>query len=459
MNPSVASPESPRYTRGYKRWVLWVLLIVYILNFVDRTILNTLGQAIKQDLLLTDLQLGLLTGLTFALLYTVMGIPIARIAERRSRVMIISLSVAVWSLMTALCGVAANYVQLLLCRVGVGIGEAGCTPPAQSLISDYFPAEQRASALSIYSLGIPLGGLIGAVAGGWIAEEFHWRTAFLVIGLPGVAIAVLTALTVKEPPRGHSEVGGKPFSGPIPTLSDVIRKLWRKPTFLHLCAGITLVSFVGYGNGGFTHPYFVRRFQLGYAEAAIIFGLIGGLSAAVGTLVGGFVTDRLARRDKRWYVWTPAIGLSLAAVISLIAFTRDDWITTAVLLTLPGIFSYTYLAPTFALTHNMVEPRMRATATAVLFFVLNLIALGFGPVFVGFLSDLFTSQAFTSGDFVALCPGGVAPANAAEGLATACREASAAGLQNAILSTLLILFWGALHYLLAAQTLERDLEN
>jgi MFS family permease len=239
----------------------------------------------------------------------------------------------------------------------------------------------------------------------------------------------------------------------------VVRTLWRKPTFLHLCAGITLVSFVGYGNTGFTHPYFVRRFQLGYAEAAIIFGVISGLSAAVGTLAGGFVTDRLARRDKRWYVWTPAIGLSIAAVISMVAFMQDRWVATALLLTLPGIFSYTYLAPTFALTHNMVEPRMRATATAVLFFVLNLIALGFGPVFVGLLSDLYASREFTAGAFATLCPGGVAAANAAGGLETACREASAIGLRNAIMTTLLILFWGSLHYLLAARTLERDLQS
>ena len=202
---AAAPPRQPLFSEGYKQSVLWLLVLAYTFNFIDRTIISTIGQAIKVDLKLTDTQLGLLGGLAFALLYTTLGIPIARIAERRSRVNIITIAIVIWSAFTALCGMATSFLQLLLFRVGVGVGEAGLSPPAHSLISDYFEPKKRASALSIYSFGIPLGTMFGAVAGGWIAQNLDWRMAFMMVGLPGILVAILLKVFVKEPPRGYSD--------------------------------------------------------------------------------------------------------------------------------------------------------------------------------------------------------------------------------------------------------------
>ncbi|MBO9558035.1 MAG: MFS transporter, partial [Caulobacter sp.] len=308
---------TPLYSNGYKAAVLGLLLATYTFNFIDRTIIATIGQAIKVDLKLTDTQLGLLGGLYFALLYTLLGIPIARMAERWNRVTIISLSLVIWSGFTALCGSAASFTQLALYRFGVGVGEAGCSPPSHSLISDYYEPKKRASALSIYSFGIPLGTMFGAVAGGWLAQEFSWRVAFVIVGLPGILLAVLVKLIVKEPPRGHSErverpleaedVVAEPAKPPFSLVNEfkelgaVLGVLFGKWPVLHMMLGVTIASFGSYGSGAFVPPYFVRTFGLGLAQVGLIVGLIGGFSAGVGTLVGGFLTDWTGKRSAKWY--------------------------------------------------------------------------------------------------------------------------------------------------------------
>jgi MFS family permease len=458
LTPQEASPAPVIYSQAYLRWVLFMLLIVYIFNFVDRSILTVLSQAIKVEFHISDFYLGLLGGPFFAVLYTVCGIPIARLAERRDRVTIISLAVATWSAMTALCGLAGSYAQLALFRVGVGIGEAGYSPPAQSLISDYFPPEKRSTALSIYSLGIPLGGLIGTVAGGWLAQDLGWRMAFVVVGLPGIALAILARLTIKDPPRGHSEKSGALGAGSyVPPLKAVIALLWSKWTFIHVCIAGTLTSFVGYGNTAFALTYFLREFHLDLKTTSLALGLVVGTSAAIGTLAGGLLSDRLGAQDKRWYAWVPAIGLCIAAPITIAAFLQAQWWIAVSLLILPGIFHYTYLGPSFSLTHNMVPPRMRASSTAILLFAMNLIGYAVGPPFVGLLSDFYAGGAFILGDFNTSCPGGVAIAGALPELKAACLQATADGAREAILTNTLIFFWAAGHYFLAAKTLRRDL--
>jgi MFS family permease len=484
----------PRYSGGYKGLVLSLLVLAYTLNFIDRTIIATIGQAIKVDLKLDDTQLGLLGGFSFAVLYTVLGIPIARLAERWNRVTIISLALVIWSGFTMLCGGAGSFVQLLAFRVGVGVGEAGLSPPAQSLISDYYEPKKRASALGIYSFGIPLGSMIGAALGGWLAQTYGWRMAFVVVGAPGVIMALLLKLAVREPPRGHSDPEEKPLSPEDVTatasrsivghelreLGSVSKSLFLKWPITNMVIGVTLASFAGYGAGQFSIAYFIRAFGLSYATAGLIFGLIGGFSSGLGTLAGGFVSDWAGRRNARWYALTPAIGLAIAAPIYMFAYTRPEWKMAALVLLVPGIFHYTYLGPTFGVVQNVVETRRRATATALLFFVLNFIALGGGPVFTGWLIDQLAQYGFThpgshgllaamsdlvSGQGVAAgaakfklaCPGGAAPHGAPAALAAQCKATLIGATRGGIVVTFGFYTWAAFHYLLGSFGLAKEL--
>ena len=449
------------YSRAYLGWALGLLFLVYTSNFVDRTILSILQQPIKEDLKLTDSQLGLLGGFAFAILYSTLGIPIARLAERGSRKTIITASVVVWSGMTALCGVAQSYGSLFAFRIGVGVGEAGASPPAHSLIADYFPPQRRATALSIYALGVPIGVLIGAVAGGKIAQTYGWRPAFAIVGLPGLVLALLTQITLREPVRGLSE-GGAADREPTPSLIDVVRRLAARRSFRHILAGVTMASFGGYGVGAFTAPYFIRTFGLTLTQAGVVLGLISGAAAAVGTLGGGVITDRLAVRDNRWYVWTPAIGLAIATPLYVIGYTLPSWPIAVAVLSVPPMLHYTYLGPSFGLMHNMVSPRMRATATALMFLVLNFVGLGLGPTLTGLASDFYASHHFANllagaVHFAAACPGGRAPSAATTALKAACHDASAFGARWAIVTCAGAYFWAAIHYFLAAKHIRQDL--
>jgi MFS family permease len=476
---------SPSYTPAYRNTVLWLLVVAYTFNFIDRTIISTIGQAIKVDLQLSDQQLGWLGGLSFALLYTALGIPIARLAERKSRVNIIAISIIVWSAFTALCGTATSYIHLLLYRVGVGVGEAGLSPPAHSLISDYFEPKKRASALSIYAFGIPLGTMFGAMAGGWIAENVSWQAAFMMVGLPGVLVAIAIKVFVKEPPRGWSDrqaplaaeppaalgreasEAGAPSEGPAraadppPSIISVAKRLFGSWGMFHMTAGITMASFAGYGTGNYVPAYFIREFGLGLGIVGMAIGLIAGLSNGAGTLLGGFLTDWASKRSARWYALVPAIGLILATPIYIFAYTRESYQLAWLILLIPGILHYTYLGPTFGVVQNAMDVRMRATAVALLFFVLNLIALGFGPPFCGWCIDQFARAAFTAkgmaGDFLTVCKGGTAQAGAGADVAAACKAAMAEGTRSGIVSNLLIYAWAGVHYLLAAITLPKDM--
>ena len=363
------APLTPIFGESYKRTVLGLLLVAYTLNFIDRTIINTIGQAIKVDLELSDAELGMLGGLAFALLYTTLGVPVARLAERWSRVSIISIAIVIWSGFTALCGVAQTFTQLLLFRAGVGVGEAGLSPAAHSLISDYFEAGRRASALAVYAFGIPIGGMIGAIAGGWIAQTFGWRWAFVLVGLPGVLIALAIKMYIKDPPRGYADHvvnPALPLAPPAPPfsiaeefreLSAVAKTLFGRWPVFHFMVGITLTSFADYGISAFSSPYLMRQFGLDLATVGLVGGLVGGVSAGAGTLIGGYLTDWLSRRTLAAYAIVPAIGLSIAAPTYMIAYMQNEWHYAVALLLVPGIFHYTYLGPTFGVVQNVTEPR------------------------------------------------------------------------------------------------------
>lgn len=383
QEPPVA--ESTRY-----RWTVLVMLtLVYTFNFIDRQILVILQEPIKADLGLSDAQLGLLTGFSFALVYVTAGIPIAWLADRANRRNIVAASLAFWSLMTAMSGLVQNYGQLLVARLGVGVGEAGGTPPAHSMISDYFPPSSRGTALSFYSMGIYIGVLFGFAAGGWIAENFGWRNAFFVIGIPGILYAFAVLWVVKEPKRGHFDPAGAGAPAQS-SLSETMAGLRRRPTFWYLSVGCAFSAFISYGNGNFMPSFLMRNHGLSLTEVGVILGLISGLSGATGTFLGGYMADRLATRDMRWYLWIPILG-GLSAMIPAYYTLLGENTTFIVAAMIPSqILSALYLGPCIATCHNLVSPGMRAMASAILYFVLNLIGLGLGPLTVGILSDFYT---------------------------------------------------------------------
>jgi MFS family permease len=444
------------YTTLYRGWVLLLLMLAYMSSYIDRSILGILQEPIKHELGLTDSQLGLLGGLSFALFYTLLGIPIARLAERRNRAVIISIALVVWSAMTGLCGLTAGYAQLLLCRIGVGVGEAGGTPAAHSIITDVFKPERRASALAIYSLGVPLGSLIGAAGGGALAQQSGWRAAFLFVGPPGILIALLIATTLREPKRGQSE--SKPTTGldTVPSLRVVLRLLFGNRVFVHIAAGASLVVLSGYSIGLFMAPLFLRQFGLGIQTVGLISGMVNGVAAGIGIVMGGFLTDIVGKRNKSFYAWLPAVCLALAAPLFAISFLQHAWLPMTLLLMLSTCLIYTYYAPTFAMMHNIVEPRMRATAASILFLMMNMIGLGIGPSIVGAASDFFSRRAFQGGVYESMCPHGRAATASTHLVAQACQSASGTGLKYALVLCGAICLWAAIHFALAGIAIKRS---
>lgn len=448
----MAAPARPRsrWTVGPKG-ALALLLLCYAVNFADRTIVNTVGEAIKDDLRLSDTQLGLLGGLSFAIFYATMGIPIARLAERISRVNIIAGSIAIWSGMTAVCGVAGNYWQLLLARMGVGVGEAGLSPAAQSLIADYYPPERRSTAVSIYYIGVPLGVFGGAIVTGLIAETYGWRAAFFILGLPGLLLALIVKFCMPEPKRGAFDAAHAQ-EAEAPPLSAVVGRLWRNPILRHVVIANTLAGFAGYAIGQFLHPLFVRQFGLSHADGAFLYGALAALSAGLGSPVGGLISDWAGKRDMRWLAWISAIGLIVAAPFYLWAFFQDHWLMASILLFIPGFLNNLSNGPTFALIHNDISPRMRATAIAIVIFMSAMIGAGLGPLLTGIASDLFATSFYDGpGSFGELCPGGRALPDAGDIQAAACRTASGLGVQSALGVIGFVFAWAGIHFLIVAR--------
>lgn len=376
-----------RRVRGY---ALGLLMAVYALNFLDRQILAILQEQIKADLLLSDAQLGLLTGFAFALFYVTAGIPIARIADKSSRRNVIAWSVGIWSVMTALCGVAQNYWQLLLARVGVGAGEAGCSPPAHSMLSDIFPPARRATALSLYSAGLNIGIFLGFYLGGLIGEKVGWRNTLLLLGLPGVLIALIVRFTLTEPTRGFSEA--RAVSKPAPTLGEVFAILWSYRSFRWLSLGAGLSAFVGYGFTNWIAPFMVRTHAVPLGDLGLWLGICLGAGGALGTFLSGFVADRVGHRDKRWYLWVPALSVIFTLPFTLTIFLIDSSRVSMALVLIPGFMGTMFLGPCLALTHNLVQNQIRALASAILFLIINIIGLGLGPWAFGALSDFLQPE-------------------------------------------------------------------
>lgn len=385
ISASPASQGRALFTPAYRNYVLGILLVINIFNFTDRSILAILLQSIKRDLQFTDTQLGFLSGVAFAIFFSTFGIPIARLADRASRVKIITASLAAWSLMTAVCGLAQNFWHLLGSRIGVSVGEAGCGPSAHSLLSDYFPPQSRATAISIFSLGIPLGGMAGLLVGGWAVEWYDWRTAFFIVGVPGVVLAVLVRFILVEPPRGHSEELQDDVVQP--GMLEVARYLWKMRSFRFITLGIATHAIIAYGVGGWLPAFLARSYGMSSGEIGTILAFLFGGLAGVGTFAGGYVCDRLALKDRRWHVWGPCVAIGVSVPFSIAAFLVHDANTTLLLLIVPAFFSYFYVGPTYATIQGLAQVRMRAVAAAIMLFILNMIGLGLGPLSIGMASD------------------------------------------------------------------------
>ncbi len=388
---SASSGMAPAAGRSV-RVTLWILLVVYIFNFIDRQIVNILAEPIARDLGLSDTQIGLMTGLAFALFYTALGLPIARYADRpgTSRPKLIAVALATWSLMTALCGLAQNFWQLLLARIGVGVGEAGCTPPAHSLISDMVPPERRSSALAFYALGIPIGTLLGMMIGGFLADLVGWRQAFLVVGLPGIALAVVVVWLIKDP-RRNAPVPD-PGIAPAPEISMLaaMGAVMKSRAFVLLVGAGSAAAFLAYGKVTWTTIFFQRTHELTPGEVGFWFGIVNGAAGILGTVLGGWLADRYGATNRRHVLTAPAIGMAIAVPIAFLAYQATDWRVALFLLFVPTVCNSLYYGPTYSAAQGLVPLRQRAIASATILFFQNLIGLGLGPLFFGMLSDLIS---------------------------------------------------------------------
>jgi predicted MFS family arabinose efflux permease len=370
-------------------YALGMLTVVYSFNFIDRQLLAILQESIKLDLGLSDSQLGLLTGFAFAVFYVTAGIPIARWADHANRRNIVAGSLFIWSFMTALSGLVQNYWQLVLARIGVGIGEAGGSPPSHSMISDIFPPNRRATALGFYSTGVSFGILFGFLFGGWLNEYFGWRTAFMVVGIPGVFLSALLMLTLREPTRGMAEQ--RTVSSEAVPLKTVIKTLWDSKAFRHLSLAASLNAFSGYSTASWTASFMIRSHEMSTGELGTWLAIIIGLCGAIGVFFGGMAADRLSPRDQRWYMWLPAIVGFIAVPFMFAVYLVDNAYLALTMMLIPGLLHQVYLGNTLATTHNLVGLKMRATASAILFFIINMIGLGMGPFLVGLISDMLSA--------------------------------------------------------------------
>jgi predicted MFS family arabinose efflux permease len=381
----VIDNSSPSTSQGARRYAMVVLAIVYMFNFVDRQILGILLPQIRDEFGTSDTYLGFLTGTAFALFYVTLGIPIAQYADRCNRRNLIAASVALWSAMTAVSGLAANIWHLTAARIGVGIGEAGCSPPAHSMIADYFPPEKRSTAMGFYTLGISAGIMTAYLAGGWVAQNIGWREAFFVVGIPGLLLAVIVRFTVVEPERGASE--GRTTSGQRPRLSEVVRFLAARRSFIHMATAAGLTSFVGYSAIGFLPSFMVRSFDMEIAALGRWLGFILGISGGAGFFFGGYFADRLGRGSHRKALNYIAATMLLSAGLLAMMFMAKTSIMALLLFILPAATTNVYLAPVLAQAQSLVALRMRATTSALVLLIINVIGLGFGPLITGSLSD------------------------------------------------------------------------
>ncbi|MCB2047534.1 MAG: MFS transporter [Novosphingobium sp.] len=430
-------------SRGYRNYVMGLLLGIYIINFLDRQVVNILAEPIKHDLGLADWQLGLMGGLAFAVLYTLLGLPIAVLAERKDRSVIIAVAIAIWSACTAACGFAQNFVQLVLARVGVGIGEAGCTPPAHSLIIDYADTQKRGSALALYGMGAPLGGLLGMAFGGMVADAHGWRTAFFLAGVPGLIFAVLAYFTLKDPRTAERlKAARDKVQKKGVTIKECLSALAKRPSYFWATGGITIKAFISVGYALFMASFFLRNHPDEVAQFAAAIGLesMGFLGLTIGLMSGGFgalgmwlggqLSDRYGKRDVRWNMYICIIAALAFIPPFVFSMTTESLALALIAMAINSLLSNLHYGPGISSMLSVAPPSMRAPASAIQLFVANLVSLGLGPLALGLLSD---SLAVSMG--------------------------SAEGLRWALILTSFLGIFAAIAFWIASRTLEQDLKH
>ena len=423
----VAPAHKAEFSNAYRNYALFMLMLFYTANYVDRQVLSILLPYIKAELLLSDTQLGFLGGIVFAIFYATLGVPIAIWADRSNRRNIVTMALTLFSVLTVACGYVTNFTQMVVARIGVGVGEAGTGPSSHSMIADMFPPEKRASAMGIYSLGINIGILIGFLVGGWVAQWYGWRAAFMIVGAPGLIIALLVRFTVKEPTRGHAD--GIVVEGAAIKVGAVFSHLWSQKSFRHLSFGTALAAIGGYAGVIWLPSFLSRSFHMGSGEIGTWLALIIGFSGGAGTFLTGWLADRFGKRDIRWNLWVVAIIMALCFPFSIAVYTTFDKYTALMLFIIPAFAGAAYVAPALAMTQALVTLRMRAQASAILFLILNLIGMGLGPQLAGYLSEKYM------------------PAFGQE------------SLRYALLTISVVWIWAALHFVLAARTFKADIER
>lgn len=446
-NPTPIKPPPPSSRVGSSpRWVLFALTLAYVFNLLDRSIIYILQEPIKLEFQLQDWQIGLLGGAAFGLFYSIMGLPIARLAERRNRTTLLKICIIVWSAMTALCGLATGYWMLLMTRIGVAVGESGGGPISHSLIGDFYPPERRATALAIYTLAVPFGLLAGSVIGGFVAQTIGWRWAFVAVGLPGIAVAVLVHFLIKEPERGRMDPAPVDIETPRPTLAAVFRQMAGDRLVVLVLAASSVAAFAAYGLTSFLAGWYVRTFALDLGTVGLIFGLIFGVSAAFGTYFGGALCDRFGARDRRWYVLLPAACLAIAAPVYVLGFLQTNAWVAAAIMCIPGLLTTAHYGATFSTISNAFDARSRTTAVSIMFLAHSVIGGSLGPLFTGALSDTFKARALDGIDPTACLAN---PANAT------CAAASASGLTSAMIVTAVLFILAGAIYAFAAPVIAR----
>ncbi len=490
--PVGSATEAVSYgTPAYRFYVLFMLTLVYTLNFIDRNLVNVIAQPIITEFHLSDSQYGFLNGPPFAIFYAVMGIPIAMAADRYNRVVIIAICISIWSVMTALCGFATSFLFLLMARIGVAIGEAGSTPPSNSILADYYKPRNRAAALAVFAMGVTIGSALANYFGGPIARNLNgpalqklfegwdwswalgvtdwsqvagWRVAFVVIGAPGIIIGLITLFTVKEPPRGYSDPPGTTPHKRAGML-ETLKELAGKPTFWTMSLGAATVGLVGYGLVGFQAPMAQRIHGVDPGTFALQFGGPLALAAAFGTFMGGMIVDRVAHRFQAAVAVVPAIGMIVAIPLYFYAFTRptEDLYSVARPVWCVAILAhYMYLGSQYTIGQGVVQQRSRASAIAILLLLIALIGNGLGPQIVGWMSDMFMSMELSKASFggvlsTELCRNAAEVAKLPLEQQAVCKAAYGEGLRTSMMATVLFLIPAAVFFYLASLTLKKDM--
>lgn len=412
-----------QYSRWTKGYVLALLCLANVLNYTDRNVITILLEPIKRDLGMSDSEAGLLTGIAFALVFTITGVPLARLADRGWNVRVLSLSVIVWSVMTALCAKATSVAAMIAARMGVGIGEAGGGPAMQSLIALYFSPAARGRAIAAVTLTASIGAIVGLALGGYLNDLYGWRRAFILLGAPGLVVGALMLLTIREP----MAAARSQMSSSQQSLKDALRELAARPSFIHITIGLAISAVGCYGLSAWIPTFFMRSHAMSTTEAGTSMAAAGAPAAFIGILLGGILADKLGKRDARWPVWLFMAGLGGVTPVYL-AFFLVPSTTLSIILSIPaGILASLWIAPGIALVLNLAGPRSRATAAALFGMAINLVGMGLGPLAVGVLSDLY------------------APRFGEE------------ALKYAMCTVLLTLVYGLVHFQLAARTVREDL--